>query len=422
MTRVLARLLLAAWLLLPAAGPIRAAAVPAAAGICDGRAQGEMVAAIPEEVGLSSGVLARVLADLHKSRRDLHGLVVARGCGVVVEVYAKGTGREHNHAVYSITKTVVVTLVGHLLHTSRLPGIDLPVANLMARPETVSILDWRKLEWISLAHVLSMTSGLDYRPDPPGNPAGSKPLDRLARAIEPPVAHEPGRMHRYHNGDAAIAGAVAAAVAGRELHGFAEEALFRPLGFENFDWWFVDDAGRVPGGFGLRLRLVDMLKLGQLWLEGGVWNGHRIFDAEFHDRAWRAGVNDRYGLYWWRNREQEPRLGTVYAAVGSGGQRILVVPDHGIVAAWTANLIGREEKEVDDLMLNGLADALLPAAAPSTGIVSEFDPRSQGQQALADQLALPFEGKPARPPREQDVPRATGKQREAPASAERELR
>ena len=59
----------------------------------------------------------------------------------------------------------------------------------------------------------------------------------------------------------------------------------------NHDWGFVDRAGRYPGGWGLRLRPMDMAKVGQLYLQRGDWNGRRIFDANFVDLAWEPGPN-----------------------------------------------------------------------------------------------------------------------------------
>lgn len=382
---------------------IAAACLSATAGVaqvpanpCNGAAATLLAPARPEDVGLSSAVLARLIADLRGKDRDIHGLIVSRHCRVAAELYAEGVGREHNHAIYSVTKSVLATLVGALLHQGRLASVDIPVADLMSRPAAVPLADWEKLGRIRLAHVLSMSSGLAYRHEPTRHPIYRAP-SRLAHALIASARHEPGRHFQYSDGDASIAGAVVAARAGRDLRTFAAEALFRPLGFESTDWWFVDQTGLHPGGWGMRLRVIDMVKLGYLWLQRGEWRGERVFAADFVDRAWSETAVPHYGLYWWRNRRHEATLGTLRFAVGFKGQRVLLSPRHGLVVAVTANLARDEEGPVDDLVMARLGEALQPAG----GDVVEPD----GAAALAEQLARPFAGKPGAGVSEQDTPR-----------------
>lgn len=364
--------------------------------LCPADASRVLAPATPEEAGLASGALARLVAELRANEREVHGLIVSRHCRTVVELYATGIGRDHNHALYSVTKSVVVTLVGHLLQQGKLAAIDVPVADLLPRPAAVAEADWQKLGRIRLAHVLSMSSGLAHTNDPSRHPILNA-ANRLQFALRPPLIHEPGQHFQYSNGDASIAAAVVAARAGSDLGALADRALFRPLGFENTAWWFVDKTGLHPGGWGLRLRLVDMAKFGLLWLQRGHWQGQRIFAADFADRAWSPAAVPHYGLYWWRNRRPHAVLGAVRMAVGFKGQRIFLVPEHGIVVAMTANLSAADEMALDNLVIARLAEALRPA--PRAGSVGE-------RKALADQLARPFAGKPGRPPSDQDTPRA----------------
>lgn len=351
---------------------------------CVGDPSQVLARAAPEDVGLSSAVLARLVADLREKDRDIHGLIVSRRCRVAVELYAQGVGREHNHAIYSVTKSVMATLVGALLHQGKLASVDTPVAELMTRPAAIPPASWEKLGRIRLAHVLSMSSGLEYKHEPTRHPIYRAP-SRLAHALEASARHEPGRHFQYSDGDASIAGAVVAARAGRDLRALAEAALFRPLDFRNTDWWFVDQMGLHPGGWGMRLRVVDMVKLGYLWLQRGNWRGHRVFAADFVDRAWAETAVPHYGLYWWRNRRHEATLGTLRIAVGFKGQRVFLSPRHGLVVAVTANLARGDEGPVDDLVMARLAEALEAGAGNG-------DPA--GAKVLAEELARPFAGKP----------------------------
>src|SRR5262245_56365736 len=110
---------------------------------CTQAGSDDIPAAPPEQVGMQSGRLAEAIKSLRNKNRDIHGLVVLRRCGVVVELYAENVTRDHNHALYSVTKSVVVTLLGALLRSGRLPSFDLPVAKIVT---TTTELDADKLD------------------------------------------------------------------------------------------------------------------------------------------------------------------------------------------------------------------------------------------------------------------------------------
>lgn len=372
----------------------------ARADICPGDATKTLTPATPEDVGLASGALARLVAELRQNERDIRGLIVSRNCRTVVELYATGIGRNHNHAIYSVTKSVQVTLVGALIQQGKLTSIDVPVAELLPKPAAIPEANWDKLRRIHLAHVLSMSSGLKYKQDPSRHPIYGAP-SRLAYALLPPIVFEPGRHFHYSDGDASIAGAVVAARAGRDLKSLADAALFGPLGFENADWWFVDKDGLHAGGWGMRLRVIDMVKFGYLWLQRGRWQGKQIFTGDFVDRAWAESAVPHYGLYWWRSRREHPVLGTFRMARGFKGQRIFLFPRHGIVVAMTANLSSADETSVEELVPARIAEGLRPSP---NGMI-------EGARALKEQLGRPFSGKPGRSVSAQDTPRAPGDKR-----------
>lgn len=371
--------------------------IKARADICPSDATNALAPAAPEDVGLASSALARLVVELRQNERDIRGLIVSRNCRTIVELYATGIARDHNHAIYSVTKSVQATLVGALLLQGKLISIDVTVSELLAKPATVPDANWDKLRRIRLAHVLSMSSGLDYKHDPSTHPIYRAP-SRLAHALLPPFAFEPGRRFYYSDGDASIAGAVVAARAGSDLKSFADAALFGPLGFENTDWWFLDKDGLHAGGWGMRLRVIDMVKFGYLWLQQGRWQGKQIFAPDFVDHAWAETAVPYYGLFWWRSQREHPVLGMFRMARGFKGQRIFLFPRHGIVVAMTANLASADEMAIEELVPARIAEALRPSRNGT----------ADGVHALAGQISRPFSGKPGRNVSAQDTPRAPG--------------
>jgi len=67
---------------------------------------------------------------------------------------------------------------------------------------------------------------------------------------------------------------------GKNASGFAREELFQKLGVSNVNW-LSDGRGYSYGGFNSYFRPVDMLKIGYLYLNHGIWDGDTIVDPGY---------------------------------------------------------------------------------------------------------------------------------------------
>jgi CubicO group peptidase (beta-lactamase class C family) len=109
-----------------------------------------------------------------------------------------------------------------------------------------------------------------------------------------------------------------------------------PMKFRHYEW-ALDSAGNPYGGGGTNLLLRDFMKLGQLMLDGGMWEGRRILSQDFAARAASPLYNLRkiyYGYLWWiEDYPYKDRMLRIYAARGSGGQTVTVIPDLDLVVA-----------------------------------------------------------------------------------------
>jgi CubicO group peptidase (beta-lactamase class C family) len=96
--------------------------------------------------------------------------------------------------------------------------------------------------------------------------------------------------------------------------------------------WLCDPDGVHAGPFGLALTARDMIKIGELWLNGGVWHGRRILDADYISQASTNQVPELdgkirgYGYLWWY-RPLATHGFSLRSASGMYGQLITVVPD-----------------------------------------------------------------------------------------------
>lgn len=317
----------------------------------------DFVSARPADAAMSQARLLEMMNGLDAPRYEVRALLVLRDCKLVLERYKSGLGREHNHTLYSVTKSFASTLVGELLYEGKLKTLDSPLADLLSQPGRVDNVHWAKARQITLRNAMQMSSGLAYRHDPCCHPIYDVREDRLATALSADLVAPPGTRFLYSDGDVSLTGAAIAALAGNDLLSYGKSTLFTSLQMGNYDWMFRDRTGRYPGGWGLRARPMDILKLGQLYLQRGEWNGRRIFAADYPDLAWTPGPNKSYGLHWWIG--DAGYAGTPYFyANGFKGQRIFVFPAWSLVVALAASLPPNEEREVVRLVVRGVVEAV----------------------------------------------------------------
>jgi CubicO group peptidase (beta-lactamase class C family) len=369
------------------------AGVSASTGTCREPVGRDFAGTGAAETGIALQRLVQLNEALDAAKHDIRALLIVRNCRLVLERYKDGISREHNHAVYSVTKSVSATLAGALLYQGKFKSVDLPVAGLMTKPWFMSAETWQKAERITFRNVMQMSTGLAYKHDPTGHPIYANNVDRFSVALTPPLIATPGTVFNYSDGDASITGAVIAAIADQHLYRFARETLFDPLQMANHDWPFQDQAGRPPGGWGLRLRTMDMAKLGQLYLQKGEWNGRRIFAADFIEAAWAPGSVSFYALHWWIGVSPNANGVPYFYANGLKGQRVFVFPTLGTVVAVSASLPGPEISAMDRQIITAIVEATKAAAG------------SGGGEALKQIQARGFAGETRIAQTDQDRPR-----------------
>ncbi|MEV5438416.1 serine hydrolase domain-containing protein [Streptomyces sp. NPDC052682] len=278
--------------------------------------------------------VAEADARIRRETRFAHTehLVVVHGDRTVA-AHAYGERALHEPGdVYSVTKSVLSTLIGCAVHDDRL-HLDATVAALLggAVPEA--------FREVSVRHLLTMTGGTD--------PSGPYDIDAVMALpagwtntlLTAPRLARPGTRFRYDNGAAHLLAACLQRALGEEdLEAYAVRRLFAPLGITRRHW--PRDPEGVPYGFGhLRLAPPDLVALARLWLAAGVApEGHRLFSAAYAAEATRAhtaggppeGVG--YGYLWWVT---ELAGRPAYFAGGYAGQHVVVVPSLDLITVTT---------------------------------------------------------------------------------------
>jgi CubicO group peptidase (beta-lactamase class C family) len=282
---------------------------------------------------------------------QVHGVLIARHGKLVFEEYFHGEHRDRLHDTRSAAKSLTATLIGAAMHAKAPLQLSTPVYAAMNSGQFPADLDPQKRK-MTLEHLLMMRSGYfcdDSNPDAPGNEDAmldqTEELDYYRYTLRVPLDSEPGAKGVYCSINPNLALGVLNRTTGESLLNLHDRLLAEPLQFGTYGWP-LNRAGQPYGGGGLWVLPRDFMKLGQLMLDGGMWHGKRILDADF---AKRAGSplhdlnNIQYGYLWWNiEYPYKDRKLRAFFAGGNGGQVVMAVPELDLViAAYGGNYADR---------------------------------------------------------------------------------
>lgn len=246
------------------------------------------------------------------------------------------------HTLQSVTKSITSVVYGIAITRGDFrASLDTPVLRYF-NDSTVRNLDDRKRR-MTLRNVLTMSTGLDWNEglplDDPDNPAIQMEAsdDWVRYVIDRPMAYEPGTAFEYSSGASELLALIFRTETGQDIESYAVQHLFRPLGIKQHYW------KRAPRGMpdtegGLYLRADDLAKIGQLYLNQGLWRGHVLVSSKWVAQSLRpafdSGSGWRYGYQWWlRPHGEQGNL--AFAARGFGGQLLLVEPAERLVVVMS---------------------------------------------------------------------------------------
>ena len=272
----------------------------------------------PAALGLDTTALAGHLDACRQSGADAC-LVAYRG-QIVQEWY--GPGYAEPMPTMSSVKSWTGLLAGILIADGAL-GLDDPVADWV--PEWTAGAE----AGVTVRHLLTMTSGLDQRTEP------GESVDFEARktafVLALPLDRAPGEGWSYSNEGVQLLSPILERAAGVPLETFARERLFRPAGMHRTAL-AVDADGDANTFADAATTLRDFARIGQLMLQGGVWDGRQVVPA-----AWvRASVepvpqNPGYGRLWWLEGDEDGAF--AYGTQGFRNTDCWVFPEAEVVVA-----------------------------------------------------------------------------------------
>ena len=309
------------------------------------------------DVGMDLQPITDLINRLHDNQDHLvHSIVIAVDGQLVFEEYFAGRthptfgetpivfDRETTHGLSSVTKSFTATLLGRAITEGYVVNENQAIFDYL--PDYSDLNIGQKSD-VTLRHLVSMSGGLQW--DEWSYPLTDLRNDLIAWyrhqgdlnrfVLERPIVADPGTVFVYNGGLTNVLGEIIGRATGQRLDRYSAP-LFARLGIVDFSWYFIRPEYVYASG-DLSMRPRDMAKLGQLYLQRGVWQGEQILSDAWVEASaspafiLESGFNGHtgYGYGWW---QKSSAYGDgVFAAAGWGDQAIIVVPQFDMVVVFT---------------------------------------------------------------------------------------
>jgi CubicO group peptidase (beta-lactamase class C family) len=338
----------------------------------------EWPTARPQDEALSAEPLSKMEAAIRSGDlKKISSVVIARHGKLVYENYINGSTSDALQDTRSATKSITDMLVGIAIDQKILTGVSATILPFFPDKQPLENPDLRKSK-ITIEDLLTMSSLLecdDWNNFSRGNEERmyliedwvkftlDLPIKGFAPWVTKPQDSPYGRSFSYCTAGASTLGAVLERATKMPVPDFARANLFGPLGIEKADWKF-SPLGTAQTGGGLGLRSRDLLKLAQLYLNGGVWNGKRIVSEAWVKTSTLPHVqiddDTKYGYFWWlKDFKSGGKSFPAFYMSGNGGNKVLAFPAQDMAVVITStnyNTHGMHE-QTDKI----LTDFVLPS-------------------------------------------------------------
>lgn len=307
----------------------------------------------PEQAGIDPAGILAFLDGVEQKMGGLHGFMLLRGGKVAAEGYWAPYSAARPHMLYSLSKSFTSTAVGLAVAEGRLE-VEAPVVSFF--PDSLPARVDRNLAKMQVRHLLTMNTGHDR--DATGPMRQAPGGDWVKAFLALPVEHAPGSKFVYNSAATYMCSAIVQKLTGQTVLRYLQPRLFQPLGIARPTWESCPK-GISTGGWGLSVRVEDIARFGQLYLQRGQWGDRQLLSEHWVHEATSRQVlngsnrnsdwNQGYGYQFWRCRHG------AYRGDGAFGQYCVVMPEQDAVLAITSGI--RDMQAV----LNVVWETLLPA-------------------------------------------------------------
>ena len=283
-------------------------------------------------------------------RLPIFSLLISKNGKLIFELYTGQIKSDESHYLMSVTKSVLSTLIGIAVDQGKIPSTTTPISELAPARLFKNKTDIKEFSKVNLQNVMGM-SALNT-PDPPRDMSSSaierqnnylKARNYLEFVLGQSLLKNIGKEFLYNDETPSLASGVLSYKTQLSAFDYGCQTLFKDLECKNMEWMHQDLTGINMGGYGLRLRPIDMQKIGITILQKGKWMDKQVVSSQWVDTIYQPymsnagdGAPPNYGWYWWHPNYESGK--TFLEANGWKGQRIAIQPDLGLVVSMTGCL------------------------------------------------------------------------------------
>lgn len=292
---------------------------------------------VPENHNIDASVLNSVHNTLNSY--PINAEVIVRNGIIVDEYYKEGYDKDSVFTLQSTSKSVTSAILGIAIDKGYIESVNVPISAYF--PQILDSGSEYKSQ-ITIWNLLTHTTGLDASDTENWNEwlASDNWVDYV---LNRPAISRPGTVFNYFTGNTHLLSAIIEQATGKTTYEFGKEYLFDPLDMKSVECR-TDPQGISDGGNGFAMNVYDMAKIGELYLNNGVWNGEQIISRQWINDSTnvqfvRQSGTANYGYQWWVRTFGNQNY-HAYFAQGHFGQYIFVVPDLELVVVFTSDYEG----------------------------------------------------------------------------------
>lgn len=275
----------------------------------------------PESVGIRSEYLQAFLKELSEmTELAPHLVMIAKDGMILSETEFYPFRLDTWHVSHSLCKSITALAVGLMIEDGVL-SLDEKITDIFAK--RAFSIDFLRQKDITVRHLLNMSAGIAF------NELGSVTYeDWVEGFFASNLKFTPGTKFFYNSMNSYMLSAIIKEKTGRDMFDLLYERIFLPMGITEL-YWEKCPKGITKGGWGLYMRMEDTMKFGQLFLQGGNWNGKRLIGEDWIAEMTKKQINTPnsasdhgYGYHIWRGVRKDS-----YQMNGMLGQNLFVFPD-----------------------------------------------------------------------------------------------
>ena len=277
----------------------------------------------------------QLIATIEQNHWPVYGLEIRKN-GELLHVY--GDTKDTRYPIYSATKSFVSTAAGIAVKEGKFSVKESVYEYLKSEVPAYATEEQKDvLKKLTIERLMTMSvKGYPFRPE------GE---DWLTDSLLYPLPDVETPEFNYSNIPAYLVGVALEKATGEHLADYLTPRLFEPLGILNPVYGNCP-AGHFYGASQMELTVEELGRLGQLYLNGGTWNGERILTEDWVKEATSVKTPCReggYGYFIWKYKDG-------FRITGKWGKRCFVFPATGIIVTYLSDMQNNSEDLTEAVM------------------------------------------------------------------------